>query len=258
MDVTKPELEEDLKSATDLSQSVYCQWVAGDWGTDLTGHPWAVVCGNYTFEPVVDDIAALMRISQVGAAAKTSFLSAMSSRVLGVDDFSTQTDSATWRIDAESSEAKLWNALRSTRESEYLGLGSLRMLVRAPYGVDSDPTETFLFEEMDGQNRHEDYLWINPAFACASVLTRNFRESGWAIAAGMNRDVDGLPMHVFRVAGEKVTKPCAEIAMTERGVERIVSAGLIPLVSFRDSDRVRVASFQSAALSEERIRGRWY
>jgi type VI secretion system protein ImpC len=29
MDVTKSELEEDLKSASDLSQSVYCQWVAG-------------------------------------------------------------------------------------------------------------------------------------------------------------------------------------------------------------------------------------
>jgi hypothetical protein len=45
--------------------------------------------------------------------------------------------------------------------------------------------------------------------------------------------------------------------MTEAGVQKMIENGIMPLISFRDSDKVRVGSFQSISLSDERIRGRW-
>ena len=64
------------------------------------------------------------------------------------------------------------------------------------------------------------------------------------MAENIAREIDGLPLHVYKENGETKSKPCAEIPMTEAGVQKMIDNGIIPLVSFRDSDKVRVASFQ--------------
>ena len=101
-------------------------------------------------------------------------------------------------------------------------------------------------------------LFRSPAFACGYLLAKSFRKYGWEMAENIAREIDGLPMHVYTEDGETKTKPCAEIPMTDAGVQKMIDAGIMPLVSFRDTDRMRVASFQSIALSEERIQGRWH
>jgi len=39
--------------------------------------------------------------------------------------------------------------------------------------------------------------------------------------------------------------PCAEVLMTEDQVRALMEAGMMPLVSYRDSDRVRMAGFRA-------------
>jgi type VI secretion system protein ImpC len=255
LDIAKDELTADLKNAASLSASIYAQWVAGESLETSIGEPWAVVVGNYCFSPNVDDIATLMRVSKIGQASNTSFISHIRPDVLGVSSLSDNPGSSSWNISEESNEWKLWNALRLAKESEYLGLAMPRFLARLPYGRETEPTEVFAFEEFSG--KHDNYVWLNPAFACAFLLAKSFRKNGWEMAENIAREIDGLPMHIYTEDGETKTKPCAEMPMTEAGVQKMIDAGVMPLISFRDSDRVRVGSFQSISISEERIRGRW-
>jgi predicted component of type VI protein secretion system len=52
-------------------------------------------------------------------------------------------------------------------------------------------------------------------------------------------------------------KPCAEVLLTEEAAQRLLDCGFIPLVSIRDSDRVRVLRMQSLALEPAPLAGRW-
>lgn len=256
-DLSKDELAANLKSVKNLGDSIYAQWTAGETLETSIGEPWAVVCGNYGFSSNVDDIATLLRISQIGSASNTTFISHIRPEILGVNSLADNPSSKSWSISEDSSEWKLWNALRAAKESEYLGMAMPRFLARLPYGQNTDPTEVFSFEEFNESINHNAYVWSNPSFICAYLLAKSFRKNGWRMADNIAREIDGLPMHVYEEDSETKTKPCAEIPMTETSVQKMVDNGIIPIVSFRDSDRIRVASFQSIALSDERIRGRW-
>jgi type VI secretion system protein ImpC len=126
-----------------------------------------------------------------------------------------------------------------------------------PYGAKSEPTENFAFEELDSSPDHNHYLWANGIFACALVLAQSFREAeGWEMER-LVQDIDAVPMHMYKENGETKIKPGAEIVMTQKAAEKIIGHGLMPLISFRDSDRLRLARLQSVASSAESLRGKW-
>jgi type VI secretion system protein ImpC len=137
-------------------------------------------------------------------------------------------------------------------------LGSAAIYGAVPYGEKSEPTENFSFEELDAASpAHKDYLWANPAFLCAMLLAQLFRESGWDMTPGTARDIDDLPMHMYRTAGETKITPGAEVVMTLAAAEKILEQGLMPLISYRDSDRVRLARFQSISAPPKSLDGKW-
>ena len=104
---------------------------------------------------------------------------------------------------------------------------------------------------------HEDYLWGHPALACALLLGSSFSRGGWDMAATMDYELGGLPLHVYREAGESQVKPCAELALRERALERLLDAGLLVLVSPRGEDHAVLARWQSLASPPARLAGGW-
>ena len=132
-----------------------------------------------------------------------------------------------------------------------------RFLVRLPYGADTDPLETFSFEEFPGIPVHDDYLWSNGCFAVSMLYARSFAAYGWDMGKRLIQDIEGLPVHVYESEGETVYKSCAEIQMTDVGVQRLMEYGLMPLVSFKSTDRVKLARFQSIKDPDKGLRGRW-
>jgi type VI secretion system protein ImpC len=89
-------------------------------------------------------------------------------------------------------------------------------------------------------------------------LGQAFSEGGWEMRPGLIKDIEGLPVHVYQDdSGESVTKPCAEAWFTEQAVECVLDTGLIPLISYKDQDRIRLARFQSLALPMSQLHGRW-
>jgi type VI secretion system protein ImpC len=198
-------------------------------------HPWAVIAGLYAFG--AKDEAALTEIGDIARAAGAPFLSGLAPDVVGL--------------------TRAFAALRHSPVARWVGLALPRFLLRLPYGAATDSTETFQFEEMPSPPEHERYLWANPAIACAYLLGEAFARDGWEMRAGSVRDIDGLPLHVYKRDGETAIKPCAEVLLTEDSVELLLECGFMPLISFKETDRVRLARFQSVAEPNAPLAGRW-
>ena len=45
--------------------------------------------------------------------------------------------------------------------------------------------------------------------------------------------------------------------MTQSNAEILIEQGLMPLISFKDTDRIRVGRFQSIIFSESMLSGKW-
>ena len=258
LDISKDELAEDLKSAGDLSETVLYRVLVRDAIETPGGEPWAFVGGNYAFSPVVEDVAALMRISKICAAAGAPFVAHMRPDVLGVHSRAEHPDSDEWNTNGDTDAAKLWNALRTQAESQYLGMTVPRFLCRLPYGAETDPLENFEFEEFDGEPFHDGYCWSNACFVSALLHARSFSNYGWSeMGRSLEQDVDGLPVHMYKSNGETIYTPCAEVQMTDKGVNKLMEFGLTPLVSYRAMDKIKTARHQSVADPVTGLRGRW-
>jgi predicted component of type VI protein secretion system len=143
----------------------------------------------------------------------------------------------------------LWLDLRQSPIARWVSLALPRMLLRLPYGAKSDPVESFAFEEFGTRARHEDYLWGNPALACAEVVARAFLEEGPGMSIEGPLEIDDLPAHVRDQDGERRLQPCAEFALPIRVGEEIVQRGMIPLLSFGNRNAVRVMGIRSISRS---------
>lgn len=257
LDLPKDKFAASLASADGLSSTELFRILIHDAIQVEGAEPWALVAADYAFEPNVDDVAALMRISKLCAAAGAPFVAQMSAEVLGVSSLAEQPDQTEWNTSSTSDEAKLWAALRGQAESQSLGLTVTRMIGRLPYGSKTDPVESFDFEEFEGAPEHKGYLWTNASFAVATLLAQSFAEYEWEMKDRLIQDLDGLPLHMYKRDGETAFQPCAEITMTDVGVNKLMDFGLMPLVSYRGTDRVKLARFQSITDPVQGLKARW-
>ncbi len=244
LDVSKNELADNLKSVSNLDETVLYRHLIKD---AYDADPWAVVVGSYAFSPTVDDVAGLMRISKIYAAANAPFISHIRPDILGVHSLAENADPRQWNFAADDEAGKLWSALRGQTDSQYLGMAIPRFLARLPYGAETDPLETFSFEEFADAPVHDQYVWSNTAFIVAQLLAESYSAYGWEMGRALKQDVDGLPMHIYKETTETVFKPCGEVLLTEEACDKLMNYGLMPLVSYKNTDRVKLARFQSIA-----------
>ena len=253
VDVSKEELAADLGSTSDLlSTGIYRLLVEKSVGTP-GAEPWTLIAGVYTFGNDRHDLELLGRLGKIGATAGAPFLAAASPRLLGCISLAATPDPRNWTEDSNGA----WAALRQLPESGAIGLAIPQFLLRLPYGKKTDPIESFDFEEMPDTPVHENYLWGNPAFVCVILLAQSFSEYGWALRPGIVSELDGLPLHIYERNGESELQPCAEALLTERASESILEEGLMPLLSIKGRDAVRLARFQSIAEPLRPLTGRW-
>jgi type VI secretion system protein ImpC len=253
LDVSLAELAADFGSADDLAATGTYKLLVGETVQTPGAATWTVLGGNYTFDDGLVNVEMLCRIALIASQAGAPFLAAADPKILGCKSFGETPDPDDW----ERTNEETWNFVRSFPEAPYLGLAAPRFLLRLPYGKQTIPAETFPFEEMPAP-RHGDYLWGNPIFACMMLIGQAFSEYGWGMRPGMAAEIGGLPVHVFKDAdGDLQMKPCAEALLTQNAAERMLEKGLIPVVSFKSQDKIRVAGFQSVAKPPRRLAGRW-
>jgi type VI secretion system protein ImpC len=254
IDVSKDELAADLRSAADLRHTESYRLLVEQSVETAGAEPWSILLGNYRFGPEKEDAGLLSQLAQIASRAGAPFLAEASSRLLGCASLASAPQPRDWKSPQQLSRG--WAELRRRPEAAFVGLALPRFLLRLPYGRKTSSLESFNFEESELPT-HEDYLWGNPAFAVGLLLAQSFTEAGWEMRPGTVTEIQNLPLHVDRRDGDSQSKPCAEVLLTEDAVERIVEEGLLPLVSFKNRDLVRIGRFQSIADPPHALAGRW-
>ena len=256
-DISKKEVSDDLKSANDLSNSELFRIFIRPDHPSSDSHNWALICGNYEFDVNIEDIATLIRVANIGNTITASFISQIHPRMLGIDSFGNDPNIRSWTSAEDSPESKLWKTLRMLPESKNLGLAVPRFLTRLPYGENTEPTENFHFEEFARPSEHENYVWANSSFLIGLLIAQTFSSYGWEFKSRQLSDVENLPTHIFEEENAVRTKSCAEIDMTHQACEIILNEGLIPVLSFRNTDVIKIADFISVSFPRKALIGRW-
>jgi type VI secretion system protein ImpC len=257
LDISKTELSADLTSTEDLRSTATYKFLVERAAETFGGVPWAVLAGNYTFDHTRKDAELLGRMAKIAKKAGAPFIAAAHSHLLGCESLAESPEPNDWEMQSDAEDGSAWGALRRLPEASYLGLALPGFLLRLPYGVNTDPIEYFEFEEMPNVSTHSHYLWANPCYACVFLLALGFSKYGWDLRPGIIKDVDGLPIYVCQKEGEARIKPCAEVLLIEQTAEIIMEKGLMPLISFKDQAKVRLARFQSLADPVTHLAGRW-
>jgi type VI secretion system protein ImpC len=257
LDVPKEELVADLKSAKDLHDSAFSRLLT----EKITGMKdddfYAAVCANYSFKSNVDDVATLMRIAEICKNSDTPFIAQADTQIIGLESLMSFSDTRILALSENTNEGKLWNMLRELDEAKYISLTIPRLMARLPYGKFSDPTENFKFEELSSENRHEQYCWMNSAFACGMLLAQTFSENEWEFGNNLQTEINGLPMYIYQNDSETFVKPGSEAVLTVTAANQIIDQGLTLFVSFRDSDKIRLARLQSISANSSTLKGKW-
>jgi type VI secretion system protein ImpC len=249
LDISKSEVLADLRNEQSALGKILVEQTIHTPGAD----PWALIIGNYTFSDSQEDVELLARMATVASEAGAPFLAGASPQLFGCSSLAETPDSADWQ--AKSSE--MWDQLRKMTQAEYLGLAFPRLMLRLPYGLDTEPTDIGGFEEFTPNFAHEQYVWGNPAFGCAYALADAFRENGWDMQAGGFLELSDLPIHNYQRGGEKQTKPAAEAFLTDKAGSKIQDRGVIPLLSIKGRDAAKFAGFHSLASPAKPLAGRW-
>jgi len=256
LDVTKEELAADLAAVGgDLAASALYRRLLEEGVQTPGGEPWSLLVGDYTFGTSTTDISLLAALGAVASHAGGPFLAAADPALVGCASLAESPDPAGWSP-LDDAAAQRWRRLRESAVARWIGLALPRLLLRLPYGRRSDPVDGFPFEEMAGDD-HAAYLWGNPAFGCARLIADAFQESGWSMEPGDRLDLEDLPAHTFDDDGERRLKPCAEVCLGERAADALLARGIMPLMSYRNRNAVRLARFQSLADPPAPLAGPW-
>ena len=245
LDVSQQELIDDLRSVADQPErSAAYRLLAGHRADATEAPPWSLLVGLYSFGPDESELALLTHLGSIAARVGAPFLAGAAPGLLGCVQLNERSDPSTWRL-ADPEIAQRWATLRASPASRWIGLALPRVLARLPYGARSDAVESFGFEELAGADEHENYVWGNPALACAEVVGLAFREHGAEFDLSGPLEVTDLPAHTRDEDGEKTLQACAEHFLSLRVGDEILARGLMPVLSFRDRNAARILRFQS-------------
>jgi type VI secretion system protein ImpC len=248
LDVARDDLVADLSAAQGQLESTGLYRAIAARGSDAAGavETTLLVC-DYTFGATGDDLELLAHLGTLAQRVGAPLVAAADASLLGATRLDARSEVREWVISDERLAGR-WSALRRSAIAPWVGLALPRMLLRQPYGARTDAIDAFAFEELAGTHDHDGYLWGNPALACAELIGRSLiEESNDAEAPEIPLEVPDLPAHIRDVDGERELKPCAEHLLSLRLGEEILKRGLMPLLSYRDRNAVRLLRLQSIA-----------
>jgi type VI secretion system protein ImpC len=248
--VTRQELLDDLFSHDSAEDSGLSELLLASSSVVGAVRP-SLLVGNYAFSGDLEDLALLERIGGIAQKLRAPFLAAAHPGLIGLRSYAEMPAKFDVEKRIGAPERQSWQSLRHSAGARYLALALPHVLCRLPYGARTDAVESFEFEEGDPA-AHACLLWGNPAFRVAGVIAAAFAAEGWELdlTRGVAR-LDGLPLYSYEEEGETRNLPCAEALMTEMTVESMEQSGLVPLVSYQNTDIVALPCLQ--AIAEPRV-----
>lgn len=253
-DVSSAEIAADIgRAADDPAKSALFELLVARAERAADGVPWSIVVGDYLFAP--GDLRALSLLGALCQRAGALMVAGADSRLAGCPSFGTNPEPAGWEPDTTANGE--WHALRTLPFASSIALALPRVLTRLPYGKQFESIDSFNFEELTGSDSHEALLWGNAAFVLGRLLIRGFLSNGWDMEPGDELELDDLPALVRGRGDDRKLQACAEIYMGERGYQKLLSLGLVPVLSFEQRAAVRLARVQSIADPPASLTARW-
>jgi type VI secretion system protein ImpC len=245
--ISKKELSKDLEKAVEFDQSqIFKKIYESEFGT-AGGEPYAALIGDFEFSGHPDDLDMLTSMSNVAAAGFCPFISAADPKMFGFDSFTELSKPRDLEKIFDSAEYIKWRSFRDSEDSRFVTLTMPRVLARLPYGQDTKAVEAFNFEEasLDNEGRqleaeHDEYCWMNAAYAMGTTLTQSYAEYGWCTSirgAEGGGKVEGLPSHTFISDDGDTDQKCpTEIGITDRREAELSKLGFLPLCHYKNTD----------------------
>lgn len=236
---TKAELLKDIENASDFDQSrLFKMAYEAEYGS-YGGEPYGLLIGGYQFGKSNADLDLLMGMSQIASAAHAPFITAASAGMFGLDSYEKLGEPRDLAKLFEQNMEK-WNQFRSMEDSRYVGLTMPRVLMRLPYGKDTQPVEGFDYEEAVDGSDNTKYCWGSAAWSFGERITSAFSMHKWCAAirgAEGGGLVEGLPLHKYRTEeGDIATKIPTEVAITDRREKELSDLGFVPLVFCKNTN----------------------
>jgi type VI secretion system protein ImpC len=244
---SKRELFRDMSRATEFDQSqLFKKIYESEFGTP-GGQPYGALLGDYEFTNHPEDIDTLRLVSNVAAAAFAPFIAAASPRLLGLDSYRELSAPRDMEKIFDSLEYTKWNAYRETEDSRFVTLVLPRVLARLPYGERTTKVDEFDYEEapideagVARRMQHDDYCWMNAAYAMGARLTDAFARNGWCTAirgAENGGKLENLPCHIFTSDDGDIDLQCpTEIGITDRREAELSKLGFLAVSHYKGTD----------------------
>lgn len=236
-DVSAEEWAADLAASDALETSGLYGMLVEQPMMDADQGPLSAVIGLYGFELSPPHADLLGRMAQVAAAAGAPFVGAVDPEPL-----------QTRFYDQNPLIREAWTALQALPAAQYLGLATVRFLLRMPYGKRSDPIDAFKFEEFTREAGLSSMLWANPGVAVGLLLAQSWQKAGARMKPGLLSVIGDMPYYVYMAPdGDQVALPCTERLWSERQTAQAGTYNVMPVVSLRGRPEIRLAGSASVA-----------
>lgn len=246
LNISKRDLSRDLQRAVEFDQSqLFKKIYENEFGTP-GGEPYAALIGDYQWSQHPDDVETLRLISNVAAGAFAPFISAAGPGMFGFDSFTELAKPRDLAKIFETSDYMKWRSFRDSEDARFVSLVMPRTLARLPYGAATKAIDEFNYEEApyDAAGarpmNHNEYCWMNAAYAMGARLTDAFAKYGFCTAirgAEGGGKVENLPTHVFTSDDGDMDAKCpTELAITDRREFELSNLGFLPLCHYKNTD----------------------
>lgn len=248
LNVAKDELGDHLEDFEGQmwDQSPIFKKIYSDEYSMFGGEPFGAIIGAYEFSQSPKDVSLLRNMSGIAAAAHAPFIAAAAPQLFRMESWQELPNPQALEQIVSSPEYASWQSLRESEDARYIGLTMPRVLGRLPYGADTVPVKGFDFEEEIAGN-HDNYVWMNAAFAMGVNINRSHKISGWGTqirGVESGGSVLNLPVHSFPTDDGSVAMKCpTEIAIDDRREAELAKLGLMPILHRKNTD---VAAFIGA------------
>ena len=244
-DVTAEELAADLSKAEALENSGLYKLLIEQPALDAAQGPYAVVIGNYLFEQTPPHAELLGRLAKIVAQTQTSFVAAVGTNCLD-----------TKPADLHPLIREAFDALAQMPEAGYLGLVVPRFMLRLPYGENTDPIDSFDFEEFTPQAGLKGMLWGNSAVIAGLLLGATFTQQGAKMQPGAVLTLGDMPFYYYTDSdGDQTALPCTERMLSSKMAELVSKYRFMPMLSMKGRNEVRLGGFGS--LTGRALSGPW-
>ena len=249
MPLSKKELSKNLKKFKGVmwDQSPIFKKIYEEEYGQFGGEPFGCLVGDYHFDHGAQDVEILTEMAKISAASHCPFITGANPSLMQMDSWQELSNPRDITKIFQNTEYAAWRSLRQSDDARYLGLALPRFMVRLPYSAKENPVDDFNFEEVT--NGHEDYSWVNAAYAMAVNINRSFNEYGWCTSIrGVESGgvVEELPTHTFETDDGGVDLICpTEIAISDRREAELSNNGLMPLIYRKNSNLAAFIGAQS-------------